>query len=108
MYGLKGILYVELSVKSPIGSEIHSMFAGITENPAWRLISVLRSLKENEKVLIPHFYDGVQEPSLTEKVKYGMAKVILNKEELEDAFELKIKDLVEGLEIDLPIAERRY
>jgi acetylornithine deacetylase/succinyl-diaminopimelate desuccinylase-like protein len=105
MYGLKGILYVELSVKSPIGSEIHSMFAGITENPAWRLISVLRSLKENEKVLIPHFYDGMQEPSLTEKVKYGMAKVILNKEEFEDAFELKIK---KGMSVSKALLEIFY
>ena len=105
MYGLKGILYVELSVKSPIGSEIHSMFAGITENPAWRLISVLKSLKENEKVLIPHFYDGVQEPSLTEKMKYGMAKVVFGKEELEEAFELKIK---KGMSISEALLEIFY
>jgi acetylornithine deacetylase/succinyl-diaminopimelate desuccinylase-like protein len=91
MYGLKGILYVELSVKSPIGSEVHSMFAGIIENPAWRLLSVLKSLKENERVLIPHFYDDVQEPSLTEKMKYGLAKIVLSKEELEEDNELKIK-----------------
>ena len=91
MYGLKGILYVELSVKSPVGSEVHSMFAGIIENPAWRLISVLKSLKENERVLIPHFYDGVQEPSLAEKMKYSLAKIVLSKEELEEAYELKIK-----------------
>jgi len=91
MHGLKGILYVELSVKSQIGSEIHSMFAGVTENPAWRLVSALGSLKENEKVLIPHFYDDVQQPALAERMKYGLAKVVLNREELEEAFELKIK-----------------
>jgi acetylornithine deacetylase/succinyl-diaminopimelate desuccinylase-like protein len=105
MYGLKGMLYVELSVRSSIGSEVHSMFAGITENPAWKLISVLRSLKEDEKVLIPHFYDGVQEPSLTEKMKYGMAKVVLNKEELEEAFELKIK---KGMSVSEALLEIFY
>jgi acetylornithine deacetylase/succinyl-diaminopimelate desuccinylase-like protein len=91
MYGLKGMLYVQLSVKSPIGTEVHSSYAGIIDNPAWRLISVLRSLKEDEKVLIPHFYEGVQEPSMTERMKYGLARVVLNKEEFEQAFELKLK-----------------
>jgi len=105
MYGLKGVLYVELSVKSPVGSEVHSMFAGIIENPAWRLISVLKSLKENERVLIPHFYDGVQEPSLTEKMKYGLAKVVLGKEELEEAFELKIK---KGMSVSEALLEMFY
>jgi acetylornithine deacetylase/succinyl-diaminopimelate desuccinylase-like protein len=33
----------------------------------------------------------VQEPSLTEKMKYGLAKIVLSKEELEEDNELKIK-----------------
>lgn len=90
-YGLKGILYVELSVKSPIGTEVHSSYAGIIENPAWRLLYTLMSLKDGEKVTIPHFYDGVKEPGLTEKVKYGLAKVVVKKEQLEEAFDLKTK-----------------
>ncbi len=90
-YGLKGILYVELSVKSPIGTEVHSSYAGIIENPAWRLIDALTSLKDGEKVTIPHFYDGVKEPGLAEKVKYGLAKVVMKKEQVEEAFDLKIK-----------------
>ncbi len=90
-YGLKGMLYVELSVKSPNGTEIHSSYAGILENPAWRLVSALMSLKDGEKVTIPHFYDGVKEPDLAEKVKYGMAKVVVKKEQLEEAFDLKAK-----------------
>jgi acetylornithine deacetylase/succinyl-diaminopimelate desuccinylase-like protein len=91
MYGLKGMLYVELSVKSPIGTEVHSSYAGILDNPAWRLVSALRSLKEDEKVLIPQFYEGVQEPSLKEKMKYGLARVVFSKEKLEESFELKIR-----------------
>jgi acetylornithine deacetylase/succinyl-diaminopimelate desuccinylase-like protein len=91
MYGLKGILYVELSIKSPIGTEVHSSYAGVIENPAWRLLYALMSLKDGEKVTIPHFYEGAKEPSLAEKVKYGLAKVAIKKEQLEEAFDLKVK-----------------
>jgi len=91
MYGLKGMLYVEFSVRSPIGTEVHSSYAGIIENPAWRLLGALMSLKDGEKVTIPHFYDGVKEPSLAEKMKYGLAKVVVKKEQLEEAFDLKTK-----------------
>jgi acetylornithine deacetylase/succinyl-diaminopimelate desuccinylase-like protein len=90
-YGLKGMLYVELSVKSPIGTEVHSSYAGIIENPAWRLVSALMSLKDGEKVTIPHFCDGVKEPGLAERMKYGLAKVVMKKEQLEEAFDLKAK-----------------
>ena len=90
-YGVKGMLYVELSVKSPIGTEVHSSYAGIIENPAWRLLYALMSLKDGEKVNIPHFYDGVKEPGLAEKMKYGLAKVVVKREQLEEAFDLKAK-----------------
>jgi acetylornithine deacetylase/succinyl-diaminopimelate desuccinylase-like protein len=91
VYGLKGMLYVEFSVKSPTGTEVHSSYAGLIENPAWRLVFALMSLKDGEKVTIPHFYDGVKEPSLAEKMKYGLAKVVVKKEQIEEAFDLKIK-----------------
>ena len=104
-YGCKGLLYVELTVESSTGVEIHSMYAGITDNPAWRLISALESLKEDEKVLIPHFYEGVKGPSLKEKIKYGIARVAINKEKLEEAFELKIK---EGMNVSAALLEAFY
>jgi acetylornithine deacetylase/succinyl-diaminopimelate desuccinylase-like protein len=91
VYGAKGMLYVELSVRSPIDTEVHSMYAGIVENPAWRLLSALMSLRDGAKVTIPHFYDGVKEPGLAEKMKYGLAKVVMKKEQLEEAFDLKAK-----------------
>lgn len=94
VYGLKGVLYVEFLVKSPTGTEIHSGNAGIVENPAWRLVSALMSLKDGEKVVIPHFYDGVKNPSLAEKMKFGLARVAMKKEQLEEALNLKIKNAV--------------
>ena len=91
IYGLKGLFYAEVSVKSPTGTEVHSGFAGIIDNPAWRLISALRLLKKGEKVLIPHFYEGVQETSLTEKTRHGLAKAVFNKEKFEETLYLKLK-----------------
>jgi len=104
-YGYKGLLYVELSVESPAGVEVHSMYAGIIDNPAWTLISAVQSLKEDEKVLIPHFYEGVKEPSLKEKIKYGLARVAINKEKLEETFDLKIK---KGMSVSGALLEACY
>ena len=91
MYGLKGLLSMEFQINSPSGVEIHSSFAGITNNPAWRLISALRCLREEDRIVVPHFYDGVKEPSLKEKIKYGLARIAFSKEKLEEAYELKAK-----------------
>ena len=91
MYGLKGCLSMEFLVKSPSGVEIHSMFAGVVDSPAWRLVSALRCLREDDIIVIPHFYDGVKEPNLKEKIKYGLARIALSKEKLEEAYELKAK-----------------
>jgi acetylornithine deacetylase/succinyl-diaminopimelate desuccinylase-like protein len=91
-YGLKGCLSMEFLAKSILGAEIHSMFAGVVDNPAWRLISALRCLREDDRIVVPHFYDGVKEPSLKEKIKYGMARIVVSKKKLEEAFELKIRE----------------
>jgi len=91
VYGLKGYLSMEFLVKSTSGVEIHSMFAGVVDNPAWRLLSALRCLREDDRIVVPHFYDGVKEPSLKEKIKYGLARIVISKEKLEEAYEFKAK-----------------
>jgi acetylornithine deacetylase/succinyl-diaminopimelate desuccinylase-like protein len=91
MYGLKGMLFLELSVKSPDDREIHSMYAGVIENPAWRLISALMTLKQGNQVVIPHFYDGAEEPSIGEKMKYGLARFAIKRESLEESFGFTLK-----------------
>jgi hypothetical protein len=68
IYGFKGALSMEFLVNSASGAELHSMFAGVVENPAWRLISALRCLREDDRIVVPHFYDGVKEPSVKEKI----------------------------------------
>ncbi|MGI8405284.1 MAG: M20/M25/M40 family metallo-hydrolase [Thermomicrobiales bacterium] len=64
--GLKGICYVELRAK---GARLdwHSSVATSVPNSAWRLVWVLASLKdENERILIPGFYDDVVPPTAEE------------------------------------------
>jgi acetylornithine deacetylase/succinyl-diaminopimelate desuccinylase-like protein len=62
--GMRGICYVELSVRTA-SRDAHSGLAGsIFPNAAWRLVWALNTLKdENERILIDGFYDNVQPPS---------------------------------------------
>jgi acetylornithine deacetylase/succinyl-diaminopimelate desuccinylase-like protein len=62
--GMRGICYVELSVES-MTIDAHSGLGGsVFPNAAWRLVWALNSLKdENERILIPGFYDDVIPPT---------------------------------------------
>jgi len=61
--GVKGILYVELEAQGA-PRDMHSGSAATVPNPAWRLVWALSTIKdENEKVLIPGFYDAVLAPT---------------------------------------------
>jgi len=61
--GARGLLYVELSVRS-IPRDAHSGQANLLPNAAWRLVWALASIKGlDERVLIPGFYDDVRPPS---------------------------------------------
>ena len=58
--GMKGLLYVELSVKESI-RDAHSSLAVLIKNPAWRLIEVVHSLRDsNGKILIKDWYKEVE------------------------------------------------
>jgi acetylornithine deacetylase/succinyl-diaminopimelate desuccinylase-like protein len=64
--GLKGILYVELSVRGA-NTDVHSALAAVIPSPVWRLVWALNSLKgPDERVLVPGFYDEVRPPTPTE------------------------------------------
>ncbi|MFQ5837653.1 MAG: M20/M25/M40 family metallo-hydrolase [Thermoplasmata archaeon] len=61
--GSKGILYVELSVRTARIDQ-HSSLAASIPNPAWRLISALRTIRTDRgRILIPGFYDNVHRPT---------------------------------------------
>lgn len=71
--GLRGICYVELSVETA-SIDTHSGTGGtIFPNAAWRLVWALNTLKgEDEKVLIPGFYDHVKPPSERDRELFSM------------------------------------
>lgn len=57
--GMKGLLFVELSVKESI-RDAHSSLAVLIKNPAWRLIEAVNTLRNSDgKVLIKGWYDEV-------------------------------------------------
>jgi acetylornithine deacetylase/succinyl-diaminopimelate desuccinylase-like protein len=57
--GMKGLLYVELSVQESI-RDAHSSLAVLIENPAWRLIGALKTLRDkNGLILIKDWYGEV-------------------------------------------------
>jgi acetylornithine deacetylase/succinyl-diaminopimelate desuccinylase-like protein len=62
--GLRGICYVELSVRTA-SQDAHSGLGGsIFPNAAWRLTWALASLKgPDERIKLPGFYDRVRQPS---------------------------------------------
>ncbi len=59
--GMKGLLYVELIAKGP-SQDVHSSLAVLIENPAWRLIQALNTIRStNGKILIKDWYKEVRE-----------------------------------------------
>jgi acetylornithine deacetylase/succinyl-diaminopimelate desuccinylase-like protein len=65
--GLKGVLSVELRVQT-VAYDLHSSYAPLAPNAAWRLIEALGSLHEpSGRVRIPGFYDAVRPPTEGER-----------------------------------------
>ncbi|MDH3658379.1 MAG: M20/M25/M40 family metallo-hydrolase, partial [Nitrosopumilus sp.] len=57
--GMKGLLFVELSVRESI-RDAHSSLAVLIKNPAWRLIEAVKTLRDaNGKILIKDWYKEV-------------------------------------------------
>ncbi len=58
--GMKGLLYVELIAKGP-ARDAHSSLAVLIENPAWRLVYALSTMRDSDgKVLIKDWYKEVR------------------------------------------------
>ena len=58
--GMKGLLFVELSVKEA-KRDAHSSLAVLIKNPAWRLIQTVNSLRNSDgKILIKDWYKEVR------------------------------------------------
>lgn len=62
-FGVKGMCYVELVCRGA-NTDMHSSNAAVFENPAWRLVWALQTMKTpDEKVQIRGFYDRVKPPT---------------------------------------------
>jgi acetylornithine deacetylase/succinyl-diaminopimelate desuccinylase-like protein len=59
--GMKGLLYVEMVAKGP-NADVHSSLAAVIENPSWRLVHALNSLRDDDgNILIQDWYKDVRQ-----------------------------------------------
>ncbi len=59
--GMKGLLYVELSLRES-KMDAHSSLAVLIKNPAWRLVEAIKTLRNSSgKILIKDWYKEVQQ-----------------------------------------------
>lgn len=62
LLGLKGLGILKIRVAGP-ARDIHSQFSSVLPNPVWKLMKIMRSLKdEYGHVLVPGFYEGAKKP----------------------------------------------
>lgn len=99
MCGTKGCTYFELTAEGPPEfprTDAHSGYAGAIQNPAWRLIWALASIKDaKENILIEGFGNLVREPSSEDiaalrdterdlkryfEDKYGITRMVLDRD----------------------------
>ena len=98
--GLRGICYVELSIRTA-SRDVHSGTGGsIFPNAAWRLTWALNTLKTpDEQIRIPGFYDKVVPP--TERDLQLLEKIPDPSDEYKERYDLEgfIKGIEGGLEL---------
>lgn len=82
--GLKGILYVELWAKGA-QRDLHSSWATLVPNPAWRLVWTLATLKdENDRLTVDGLMAHVEEPPPEEEAL--LRKIPFEEEKLKADF----------------------
>jgi len=80
LWGLRGILYIEVELTGPAHDMHSGTFGGSVDNPFNVLSRMLASLQDgaSRKILIPHFYDKVQE--LTDEERALISQAPINNE----------------------------
>ncbi|MCO7126536.1 M20/M25/M40 family metallo-hydrolase [Sporolactobacillus shoreicorticis] len=84
--GVKGSAYFEMSTKSS-EIDIHSSLAAVIDNPAWRLVQALASMKnQNNDITVEGFFDEIEQAddTLMETVR----SIPFEKQALVDTFGL--------------------
>jgi len=91
--GLKGMLYVELKVET-LAKDAHSARAAIAENPAWRLVRALNTIRdESGRVTVAGWYDEVRE--FTPEELKALERAPIDEDQLKR--ELGITEFLRGL-----------
>jgi len=66
--GMKGMIYLELRIKE-LDFDAHSSTAAVLPSAPWKLVRLLNAIKdENERILIPGWYDNVENISEEEEL----------------------------------------
>lgn len=92
--GMKGIAYFDLEVDTA-NIDIHSSMAAIIDNPAWRLIHALESMKNSKnEIVVDGFYDGI--PPLSNKDKAAAAAQPFDAKQVAEQYGLTGKFITEG------------
>jgi len=96
--GMKGLLYVELISKGPV-RDAHSSLAVLIENPAWRLIYALNTMRDQTgKILIDDWYKEVL--PLTEQELSAIANEPFDVEEFKKEYGIsKFVGDIKGMDI---------
>ncbi|HSJ52793.1 MAG TPA: M20/M25/M40 family metallo-hydrolase, partial [Anaerolineae bacterium] len=82
--GIKGICYVELTVRTA-STDLHSMWGGIIQNAAWRLVWALDSLKgTGEEILVDGLMGHVRPP--TDKERAHLATLPFDEAQIRETF----------------------
>ncbi|HLG95652.1 MAG TPA: dipeptidase [Bryobacteraceae bacterium] len=102
--GLRGMVYGELIVQGA-GHDLHSgVYGGAVPNPIQAIAEIITALKDrNGHILIPGFYDRVQQP--TKKERDAWAGLPFNEREYKEK-EIEVKDLTG--EPEIPLFERLW
>ena len=91
--GVKGMVYIELICRGA-STDLHSANAAIIENPAWRLVQALHSMRDDSGyVKIEGFYDEVEAPIESDRVL--LDQLIYSEEETKE--KLGIDRFVNGV-----------
>ncbi len=81
--GFKGLCYIELRCRGA-KNDLHSLNAAIVQNPAWRLVWALSTMKnEKDEITIDGFYDDVAKP--TEQDMEYLEKLNYNEELMKES-----------------------
>jgi acetylornithine deacetylase/succinyl-diaminopimelate desuccinylase-like protein len=85
IFGARGDAHVQITVYGPVHALHSGHYGNWVPNPAMRLVQLLAGMKDAEgKVLIPHFYEGIEPLDAAEKK--ALAEAPVNDELLQKEF----------------------